>query len=114
VGKAVAFTEAARTVAHELSVPLVDYHAEIVKRRPTNWDEATDEFRALECHGVATLLARDGVHPSAPRSVQDDYSEKPLHSHGCGLRTYLVLMQYREVPAALATAANAAEKVERR
>jgi hypothetical protein len=110
--KAAAFAEAARKVSRELSVPLVDYHAEVLKRRPNDWDGATDDFRAFEGHDVPTLLARDGVHPSAPRSYQDDYSEKALRKHGYGLRNYLVLMKYAEVAAALAAAANAAAKVE--
>ena len=44
-GKSAAFAEVARKVARELSVPLVDYHAEILKRRPNDWDGATDDFR---------------------------------------------------------------------
>ena len=63
-GKSADFSEVARKVAHELSVPLVDYHAEILKRRPNDWDGANDEFRASESYDVLTLLARDGVHPS--------------------------------------------------
>ena len=46
-GKAAAFAEAARTIARELSVPLVDYHAEILKRRPNDWDGATDDFKGV-------------------------------------------------------------------
>ena len=78
--KAADFAEAARKIARELSVPLVDYHAEILKRRPDDWDGATDAFKAFEGHDVPTLLARDGVHPSAPRLYQDDYSEKALRT----------------------------------
>jgi len=100
--KAAAFAEVARTVARELSVPLVDFHAEILKRRPTDWDGAMDDFRAFEGHDVPTLLARDGVHPSAPRLYQDDYSEKALRAHGYDLRNYLVLIKYAEVVEALA------------
>ena len=51
---------------------------------------------------MPTLLARDGVHPSAPRLYQDDYSEKALRNHGYGLRNYLVLMKYAEVIESLA------------
>jgi hypothetical protein len=101
-GKAAAFAQTARNVARELSVPLVDYHAEILKRRPHDWDGATDAFRVFEGYDVPTLLARDGVHPSAPRRFQDDYSEEALRNHGYGLRTYLVLMKYAEVLEALA------------
>ena len=38
--KAAAFADAAREVARELAVPLIDYHAEILKRRPGDWDGA--------------------------------------------------------------------------
>jgi hypothetical protein len=100
--KAAAFAEVARKVARELSVPLVDYHAEVLKRRPNDWDGATDDFRVFEGYDVPTLLARDGVHPSAPRRYQDDYSEKALRNHGYGLRNYLVLMKYAEVIEAVA------------
>ena len=62
-GKAAAFAEVARKVARELSVPLVDYHAEVLKRRPDDWDGATDDFREFEGYDVPTLLARDGVTP---------------------------------------------------
>jgi lysophospholipase L1-like esterase len=99
--KAAAFAAAVRVVAGKLCVPLVDYHAEILKRRPKDWDGATDDFRVFEGYEVPTLLARDGVHPSAPRSYQNDYSERALRSHGYGLRNYLVLMKYAEVVEAL-------------
>ena len=42
--KAAAFADAAREVARELAVPLIDYHAEILKRRPDDWDGASDEL----------------------------------------------------------------------
>jgi GDSL-like Lipase/Acylhydrolase family len=99
--KAAQFAEAARKIALDLSVPLVDYHAEILKRRPDDWDGAIDAFKDFEGHEVPTLLARDGVHPSTPRTYQDDYSEQALASHGYGLRSYLVLMKYAEVIEAL-------------
>jgi lysophospholipase L1-like esterase len=95
--KAAAFAAVARNVARELSVPLVDYHGEVLMRRPDDWDGAMNRFREYEGYNVPTLLARDGIHPSAPRSYQDDYSEKALKNHGYGLRNFLVLMKYAEV-----------------
>jgi hypothetical protein len=100
--QAAAFAEAARAVAREFSVPLVDYDPEVLRRRTTDWDGATDDFRAFDGYDVPTLLSREGVHPSAPRRYQDDYSEQALRSHGYGLRNYLVLMKYAEVIDALA------------
>jgi len=107
-GQTAAFAEAARKVARELSVPLVDYHAEVLKRRPNDWDGATADFRAFDAYDVPTLLARDGIHPSAPRWYQDNYSEKALRNHGYDLRNYLVLMKYAEVIDALAASREAA------
>jgi GDSL-like Lipase/Acylhydrolase family len=100
-GKAAEFAAAASTIARELSLPLVDFHAEVLKRRPNDWDGATDDFKGFDGYDVPTLLARDGVHPSAPRLYEDDYSEKALGNHGYGLRNYLVLMKYAEVLEAL-------------
>ena len=98
------FAAAARGVAKELALPLIDYHAEILKHRPTDWDGAADSFRDYEGYDVPTLLSRDGVHPSAPKKFQDDYSPEGLRSHGYNLRNYLVLMKYAEVLDALASA----------
>ncbi len=97
VAKAASFAEAARQVARELHVPLIDYHAEILKRRPTDWDGTMDRFRAYEGHDVPTLIARDGVHPSAPKQYENDYSAEALRCHGYNLRSLLVLMKYAEV-----------------
>ena len=50
--KAAAFADAAREVARELAVPLVDYHAEILRRRPDDWDGASEKFREYEGYDV--------------------------------------------------------------
>ncbi len=97
------FADACRQVARLLSVPLVDYQAEILERRPDDWDGAADAFREYQEYDVPTLLSRDGVHPSAPKRFQDDYSEQALKSNGYGLRSYLALIKYAEVLEALAT-----------
>lgn len=95
--KAAEFAEAARQIARQLRVPLVDYHAEILRRRPGDWDGATPAFAQYEGYEVPTLIARDGVHPSHPRKYQGDYSEEGLRSCGYSLRNYLVLLAYAEV-----------------
>ena len=76
------FVEAARLVAAEKKVPLIDYYAEIMKRQPENFDK--------------TLMG-DNLHPSAPQKYSNDFSEEALKNHGYGLRTYLTLMKMYEV-----------------
>jgi lysophospholipase L1-like esterase len=92
------FAEAVRRVAKDKKVPLIDYHAEILKRRPVDWDGALPKFKDLKGseYEVPTLIARDGVHPSFPKSHQD-YSEESLRSNGYALRSYLTLLAYADV-----------------
>src|SRR5262249_32373174 len=92
--KAKRFAQAAREIARELRLPLIDYHAEIIKRRPDDWDGAIERFREHEGYEVPTLISRDGVHPSFPKRYQNDYSEAGLRSSGYTLRNYLTLMKY--------------------
>jgi lysophospholipase L1-like esterase len=91
------YAEAIRSIARELKVPLTDYHAEILKRRPDDWDGALDKFAAHEGYDVPTLVCRDGVHPSNPQAYFGDYSEEALNTNGFSLRNYMVLMEYAEV-----------------
>lgn len=104
--KAAAFAGAVRETARELRVPLIDFHAEILQRRPGDWDGALEQFAAYHDYDVPTLLSRDGVHPSYPPRYQNDYSVEALRCCGYGLRNYLVLMQYAEVIGALDTASS--------
>lgn len=101
VEKAAAYAQVVRDIAREMNVSLVDFHAEILKRRPDDWDGARDEFSAYTGYNVPTLLARDGVHPSFPKAFQNDYSVEALRSCGYSLRNYLVLLKYAEVLDAL-------------
>jgi hypothetical protein len=91
------FAEAGRQVAREMKLPLVDYYAEILKRRPDDWDGALEKFKEYQDYDVPTLISRDGVHPSYPKQFQNDYSEQGLRSSGYTLRSYLVLMAYAGV-----------------
>jgi hypothetical protein len=102
--KAETFAAAVREVARELAVPLTDYHAEILRRRPTDWDGALPQFSRYQDYDVPTLLARDGVHPSYPKRYQNDYSEEALSRCGYCLRSYLTLLSYDEVVRALTAA----------
>ena len=86
-----------RRIARELKVPLTDYHAEILKRRPQDWDGASEKFKAFRGFDVPTLIARDGVHPSNPTKFRNDYSPAGLKHNGFVLRNYLALMMYAEV-----------------
>jgi lysophospholipase L1-like esterase len=95
--KAAEFAEAARRVARDQQVPLVDFHAAILERRPEDWDGAADKFREYEGYDVPTLIARDGVHPSNPKEYQGNYSPEALRNNGFSLRNYLVLRKYAEV-----------------
>jgi lysophospholipase L1-like esterase len=101
VEKSKQFADIARKVAGDLKVPLVDYQAEILKRRPTNWDGAETFKGAKDVYDVPTLVSGDGVHPSAPKEFANDYSEKALSSGGYNLRTYLTLTAYADVIASV-------------
>jgi lysophospholipase L1-like esterase len=95
--KAAVYADAVRTIAHQMKVPLTDYHSEILERRPADWDGAMDKFAQYNGYDVPTLVSRDGVHPSNPKDCCDDYSEEGLKCCGYSLRNYLVLMKYAEV-----------------
>jgi lysophospholipase L1-like esterase len=92
------FAEAVRRVAKDKKVPIVDYHAAILKRRPDDWDGALPKFKDVKGseYEVPTLIARDGVHPSYPKSHQD-YSDESLRCNGYALRSYLTVLAYADV-----------------
>jgi lysophospholipase L1-like esterase len=96
--KASEFAAAARAVAHELHVPLVDYQAEILRRRPRDWDGALAQFNDApgDEYNVPTLISRDGVHPSNPQDHRD-FSEAGLSRNGYSLRSVLTLAAYARV-----------------
>ena len=95
--KAQEFAEAVRRVGRDLHVPVCDYMAAILQRRPDDWDGTLEKFRPREGYDVLTLIAGDGVHPSNPREFQNDFSEKALATNGYTLRNYLVLRDYAKV-----------------
>jgi hypothetical protein len=96
--KAKAFAEAARKIAAELKVPLIDYHAEILKRRPDDWNGASPAFKefAKDVYQAPTLVSGDGVHPSNPTKFAD-YSADALKHNGYQLRSVLTLHAYADV-----------------
>jgi lysophospholipase L1-like esterase len=98
VDKSKRFAEAVRCVATDKKIPLIDYHAEILKRRPDDWDGALPKFKDVKGseYEVPTMIARDGIHPSYPQSYAD-YSDESLRSNGYALRSYLTLLAYADV-----------------
>ena len=92
------FAEAMRRVAKAKQVPLIDYQAEVLKRRPDDWDGSAAKFKGTPggVYEVPTLISGDGVHPSNPKG-HGDYSEVNLRTNGYALRNYLTLLTYADV-----------------
>jgi hypothetical protein len=88
---------AQRKIAAELNVPLIDFHAHVLNRRPKDWNGKLPRFAGFSRWEVPTLISQDGVHPSNPKQWQNDYSEHGLCRNGNVLRSYLSLMAYAEV-----------------
>ena len=96
--KAKAYAEVVRKIAADFKLPLIDYHAEILTRRPDDWNGALPKFKefAKDVYQVPTLIAADGVHPSNPANLSD-YSGEALKSNGYQLRNVLTLHAYADV-----------------
>jgi len=100
--KARKYVEAIRAIAKELNVPVCDYYDAIMTRRPEDWNGASARFKPpagekADTYDVATLISRDGVHPSNPKKWQGDYTEDGLKNNGFVLRNYVTLMSYADV-----------------
>lgn len=89
--------EAQRKVAADMNVPLVDFYAHVINRRPNDWDGTLPQFTSFSQWEVPTIISKDGVHPSNPQQWRGDYTEEGLCRNGNVLRTYLTLMAYAEV-----------------
>jgi hypothetical protein len=97
--QAAAFADVERKISTDLKVPLIDYHAEIMKLRPDDWNGALPQFKddaVKDGYQVPTLIAADGVHPSNPSKFQD-YSADALKKNGYQLRSVLTLNAYADV-----------------
>jgi hypothetical protein len=99
IEKSAQFAEAVRKIAREEHLPLVDYAADILQRRPDDWDGALPQFKTSpgDEYQVPTLIARDGVHPSNPSKWVNDFSAEGLSHNGYALRNYLTLMACADV-----------------
>jgi lysophospholipase L1-like esterase len=71
-----------RALAEEKKLPLIDYHAAIIERRP-------------EKTWLGTLISDDGVHPTAGKT--NDYSKENLQVDGYALRNWVTFLKLREV-----------------
>jgi len=85
------------SIAHGLKVPVIDYYAEIMRRRPDDWDGRLDKFSRYQGYDVPTLIARDGTHPSNPKEHSNNFSRESLSASGYTLRNYMTLWTYGEV-----------------
>jgi lysophospholipase L1-like esterase len=91
------FAAAVRRVAKEKNVPLIDYQAEILKRRPDDWDGTLAKFKDIkDVYEVPTLISGDGIHPSNPKAHRD-FSQESLDNNGFLLRSSMTLESYAEV-----------------
>ncbi|MCA9072439.1 MAG: SGNH/GDSL hydrolase family protein, partial [Planctomycetaceae bacterium] len=71
-----------KSTAKKNHIPLVDYHAETLKRRPNDsWQ--------------GTLISKDGVHPTGGKT--NVYTEENLKNCGYALRNWLNFLAVREV-----------------
>ncbi|HYH64509.1 MAG TPA: SGNH/GDSL hydrolase family protein [Urbifossiella sp.] len=92
------FADVQRRVAAVYGLPVVDYQADILRRRPTDWDGSLPQLKAdaADVYQVPTLIAADGVHPSNP-GKHADYTEAALDRNGFQLRNVLTLRAYADV-----------------
>jgi lysophospholipase L1-like esterase len=95
VDKSKQYAEIARKIAKDMKVPLIDYSAEILNRRPDDWD-GTKFKDVKDVYQVPTLVAGDGVHPSNPTKFQE-CTDDGLKSNGYLLRSYLTMLAYADV-----------------
>jgi lysophospholipase L1-like esterase len=84
------YNQAIRQLARKKKLPLVDFYAEILRRRPGNtWD--------------GTLISEDGVHPTAQggdyNAAGNPYADKgkPLSEVGLLLRGWLTVQKFKQI-----------------
>ncbi len=80
------FNAALREIGRQKKIPMIDYWAEIMKRRPTDWN--------------GTLLGKDDVHPTASQggaTPSSEPTEENLRNSGYLLRGWLSVRKIAEV-----------------
>jgi len=76
------------SIAAGLKVPVIDYNAEMYRRRGDDWSGKKDP---------PGLISRDGCHPSHPAKYQFAFSEEALNRNGYLLRDYMTIRMYYQV-----------------
>ncbi|GAB6164997.1 hypothetical protein JCM19992_09970 [Thermostilla marina] len=89
--------ERQRKLAEEFHLPLIDFYAHVIHRRPDDWDGTLPQFAAFDTYEVPTLICKDGVHPSNPQAWRNDYTAEGQRHSGFVLRNYLALLACAEV-----------------
>ncbi len=90
-------------IARAKGAPLIDLWAEMVRRRPDDWDGKLPKFQQFVTreqggtYNAPTMIAGDGIHPSAPKRFRDDWSEQGLTHNGFVLRNFLTLKKWHEI-----------------
>jgi len=82
-------------IARGLKVPLIDFYAEILRRRPEDWDGQLPQFKEYKPYQQPTLM--HDAHPSNPKEWVNDFSEEGLNKNGYNLRNYLTIRAYSQV-----------------
>ncbi|MBN1420010.1 MAG: DNRLRE domain-containing protein [Planctomycetes bacterium] len=93
------------SVARHFRIPVIDYCAEILRRRPDDWNGALPQHREkakdasgrVDGYEVLAPISGDGTHPSNPAPYRGDFGEEALNNNGYVLRDYLTLRKYGEV-----------------
>ena len=98
---AAAFHQAVWDLAARESVPVIDFHDEILARNPHNppdgtWDGADPTWDGYMGYVVPTSISRDGIHPSNWSAGLGDFVDG-LNTNGYELRNYMTLLATQEV-----------------
>jgi hypothetical protein len=89
--------EMQRRVAEDMKVPLIDFYAHVINRRPDDWDGTLPQFAEFGRGDTPTLIGVDGIHLSYPEKWRNNYTAEGQRNNGYVLRTWLTLMAYAEV-----------------
>ena len=79
--QAVAFNDVVKKIAAAKKIPLVDFHAAILERQPTEWN--------------GTLLGKGDVHPTGGDNF--NFTDENLKKCGYALRNYVTLKAMQQV-----------------